>query len=453
MATINSQRLVPTGLKFTKIESTGYTIYKNAIVTPEDTEFFLSWLSKSKTFQIQWRSRGRLAPAAAALVDSTGADVWQDWSDWQGSDLSTDTYYSLGSEIEALSEDMKVLISEPFEFEFDYSQVDAYQYEFRVRGYDTYTAEASEWGFLSCYVFFEPQIQISATPTSDGLAEINITSDWQRGYNSFAFFRNQKTIAQGIQLADDFSLSLTDRSAILDDQLNYSRYLGYTTDNVSLSVLNGNYFIDLEPYQPQDPPALPTLEVNANIDEIVVTFEGTYDSASAWIEWQDVENFSANFEVIKNGTNWELTLPQPPLDVEISISVSVVLNGKWAIAQAQAYVNSQGRFVFGNSEQSFVFRLDPVISITHAPAVEIVETANNYVSRFGNTTKTTLDFSCSVVKNFEIQPKDLSALYQPRNWVFRGPNGFRKNVALTKIALSEPIGQSRSLSMQMTEVL
>lgn len=423
----------------------------------------IQFRSKYKTFQVQWRLRRRLTPASVeALPDtdtrknSTGADVWEEWPDmWSGDDIDNEAAHLVA---DLTYSDGNVICKADFSTPYDHSDYDLWEVQIRVRAWDSYTLNVSEWGYRTLRVAFLPTIStLSAAPVAGGGATLTVDTDWQR---SDLTARLKLYSGQTVQVEDvgpDFTLDIP--AADVSDGKARIKSLAIGTVDVARVTTIREREVTLS-----DEPATTLPDPSITWDGMTATLTSTgddYASVNAAAVWEDARGIphSETIEASHNGTTWTLELDSPPYDIPITWRISVVgSNGTYKTVTETRTLESHGCYTWTyQGEVMLSLRLGVEAQHSVSPEGDSIKLAGAElpISRHGvGATRTIETKGYLLIRDNQDYLPELEQLREPHDWVYRAPGGERCKVIVTSYQYSRSTGRSGQLevTIDMSEV-
>lgn len=432
------------------------------------SSFKMCWTCPHLTYQLQYRTRRRLSPPyATTLGHAAGEEVWEEWGEWQGHDLS-----DVKSDTEKLSWGNLNVTSASFDFGYDFSQFDRIEYQVRVRAFDEKSFKCSEWGYGELAVTYAPIADVvSAIRQPNGDVLLSVESNWLRGGNRFSLTnlrrddRYARAVDGAVRLTNvEPAFEATVPAAMVGDAKRiYATLRFYTSDN---SVSNGfaRQWFDIGENTPPDTIAEPIVTVEdmepyvfVNIMSEGTDYEAVYVTASYTDALGKQEIIEA--EAVNGGFLWSAFIDAPPYDVPVTYTVAVVNGDGWTSKSVEHVTESNGRCTWSDEDYAVSLVFDLEVKSSFSLFTEVVDTtAGEAVARFGRGGSRTLSVEGTLlapsIAEGAWRPA-LEALRTPRTWVYRKPGGERYKVVITATSDSEAKGtidRVVSASISMREV-
>ncbi len=464
MAQVTTEYAVPTAIAWAKPDARSYG--SQAELAKGSAKARLRWSSNSKTFQVQWRRRGRLSPAAVdALPDSdsrknsVGAEVWDEWPDeWEGCDLATEGHLDVS---DTTRDNGAVMMNDYIEFPDRFAERDFWEVQVRVRAWDSYTYKVSNWCYDTLEVAYVPEVtSISASRNADGTFRFDVESDWQRDGNSLYWMLDQRPYPRysvpdlGKRWDYDFPVGVaaTDATSI---RLRYLHVV--TCDGATVSRKSTVPIAEHTPATIDAPTVTAEPDGSGGLAVSITSETVPYDSVAAWYEWTDEygDHRAGQLDVEGSGSEWLANVECPPFDVDIDIRVSVTKDGEWRTVAASASVPSNGLTVWSWEDETFSLYFNPEISYSYSADAESVKLDGDQlpVSRHGTGGTRTISASGTL---YELSDRDwlpeLQRLCADHDWMLRAPGGARHRVMVKSVTHSRTPGHAVDVSVDMDEV-
>lgn len=424
---------------------------------------YITWSSACKTFQVQWRVRRRYSPAKALAVSPSGAEVWEEWGEWQGSDLSEDVA------IDAVCPYGNVwYLNQPFSFDYDFSEYDRHEYQVRVRVIDESSLLCSEWAYATLDVTFRPSWRFSHVErNAEGIGigfECDNPGPIQAGVTKIAYTDGTTVwseIGQKVQWLPEgggvISMPVTVKKTTTHLLL-WGRV--YLQNGVTVTILS-NQKVAIGAHVDDEEITAPSVSFDDADDATVLTIaDAGYSNVFASAEWTDAYGDVHTEQLDVTGA-WEARFPAPPYGVEVIYRVSVVGEGGWRVSEFIRTVEARGRMSFIDGDDYVELLYDTSWKADSSLEGEAVRCAGRAkpVARYGKgaTTKVTaqgtLLFSrASAARTASAWLPEVQLLRSNRTWIFRNPLGERMNVMINSVAMSSEHSDIITLSISMTEV-
>lgn len=438
------------------------------------TTLYLTWTSSCSTFQVQWRRRRRYSPAKALAVSSSGADVWEEWGEWEGSDLSGDAAIAATNDHGAIW-----ALDEPFEIPYEFSEYDLWEYQVRVRVLDASSLACSEWAYETLRAAFMPQWEYgSATRNADGSVTLEVNHNMTRPCS--------------------FKLGELKSSTTLGAILGITKTIGKMNEKVALPAGGGTVVIpaniigsyksiktpnaQLTSYDAAIVPGVAGLgftvgqvSEDESITAPAATFEDTdlstcvavadagYDNVFVTAEWEDAYG-NPHVESLDVAGAWEAELFAPPYGVEIAYRITAAKGATWRTSTFLRTLNRRWTHMSFVSEdgETVVIRYKTTRKVTASVEGEAVKCAGrkNPVARHG------MGGASKIVAEGKILDPmysaggawlpDIEKLRSNKTWIYRDPEGRRMRVMVKSVATSSQTTSGPrgivDVSISMTEV-
>ena len=467
---VTDEYSIPTNLRWGIWGNTSAQVSGTAVISENVTSWQFGFQSQYKTFQVQYRYRSRYSPAASAAVEQTASEVWTEWGDWTWAGGATDGTSPTKST--TTKKQGYHVLSDNFDFAFDYSTYDAYEYEFRVRGFNEPNDAVSEWAYETLFVRFRPNIPVTAELVSEGVA-VTIATDWQRGGKAVVqryVGKKRPCVTETVSATSDTSdvtvtvpndaiAGLTESSTeIYVDRVSY-----YPTGGEWNQVRNSVTFTAHE-----NPSTIPVPQIF--VAEETVEVVGTFDNVFVSIAWTDDEDNSfsglVSMEQVDE-TSWYGLMTAPPYDVPITIRVVGVADGDWLQTSANATIASNGRYTWTNDTGEASVRLrsdDSAHSWSEELSCETNKAlgARRPISTYETGGERSISFSGNVMLNkwefanakfTQASHSELLKVlrHEGDSW-YRTPGGGRYRVAIKSFSVTA-YSNYEDVSVEMSEVL
>lgn len=469
MAQVTSKYAAPSSIRWDydgDIGSGGWYSL-TAAVPPGGKDLYITWHSPYKTFQAQWRERRRLSPANPLGVSPSGATVWEEWGEWQGSNLSED------ASIEVVNPygDIRYLMA-PLHFDYDFAEYDRYEYQVRVRVIDEPTLLCSEWSYETLIVAFQPQWNYgSATRNADGSVSVEVEHNMMRPCTFKMGDLKSSTILGAIlgitktigRMSERVVLPAGSGTVVIPASIIGSyKTVGTPNaqitsyDNVSYGGAGSSFTVGQVDHD--ETIAAPSVTFkDADIYTAVTIADAGYDNVFVTAEWEDVYG-NPHVEPLDVLGTWEAEFIAPPYGVEVIYRVTVVSDGKWRTSTFIRTVEAKGRMSFTDSDEyvellyGTSWRTDSSLegeSIRCAgrekPVARYGEGSTNKIAAQGTLLSKRVDASGAWLPEVRLL-KSNSA------WLFRNPLGERMKVMVNSVATSSEHPDIITLFVSMTEV-
>ena len=436
------------------------------------TTLYARWSSQYKSFQVQWRVSTRMSPATAEAEGYTvGGEVWTDWGDWEGNDITQD----VATASKRNSGGTASVMTEGFTFGYAFDKYDKREYQFRVRAFDTSSHLCSEWGYGTVTVVYKPRLTgYSCTLNSDGSASLTLQSNWTRGASidmgSFfaadgSFIRGQDVRAETSD--DGGDITCTVPAKYVSDGHIYVQLTRYVTCDQAWSygdeLPTSGDLIDFTVGHADPTKAItePTFADGGDgVWQATVTVTGSgYTNVLGWARWTDWTGAPATAElaVTKNSTKkWTLALASPPFGVPITVSAACIVDGEFIVRTHELtvdYPNCVWTEAGATSGAYIELMYDQELGIDFDTGAETVQLAGDTLptSRYSRACPRSISISGNALPSQQARSA-WEPLREPHDWLFRTPDGLRARVALTSLALSEDNRHITGVSAKMEEV-
>lgn len=474
MATLYAGYAVPSSIAWvdgdSDAASRSFVTSSRASVRSGGSSFKVHFVCRHYTYQYQYRVRRRYSPAYAFSLglDGTGAEVWEDWGEWRGNDLSDEK-----SKTTRLDWGKVNLIDEVFDFGYDFSQYDKIEYQFRIRAFDEPTHQCSEWGYQTLSVIYEPIAEIkSAVRQANGDVLLSVESNWLRGGNRFTLKNTSKEknpppyISQkAINLTgvpSDFEVTVP-YSMVRDASRVYAYLAFWTSDNSSSWGFAERWF-DVGEHEAPD--AVPEPSVSFEDDGIGTTVEvmsgdGAYSNVFVSASWEDPSGKTSlvELDMENDGGSWVACFDAAPFDVPVTYRVAVVNSDGWAYKTVEHTTPSGGQHVWSHEGEHVALMFNVDHSSTFSPeGVAVKTTRERPVARFGIGGSHELSVS-GVILHPSLADgtwrSDVAKLRRNHTWTYRKPGGEVCKVLVKSVSDSVSYKNTEmivSVSVSMTEV-
>ena len=445
-----------------------------------ENTFYFSFLPSQtyKTFQLQYRFKKRYSPSNAQTqqFDTSGAEVWTDWSEWTNEDGSTGDIADAASNV-VLSE-INGSNSATWQKAFNHlysaiSSYDKFLYQFRVRVYNAAANTCGAWTVCDAPLCYAPAITGYSVErisnTSGWIAKFQ--TNWQRNNLQIeiknpctSIGRDSTRKCPPITTIDkytdtgDIQFQLPARVvvgqeevyfrdsclSIYEDGKVYSRYLGTSTPP---HIGVRGHFKCKEHVNPETI-AIPTISYDTGNQQLyceVTSTGAAYDDVNCAIEWTSpagvkrIEEYTMAANDDK--TKWTFTIEQPPLDIGMRIYATVIKSGDWLRTMSGAVVvPSDGLVCFDSSLQgSTRLKYNQSITLNDEIAGETIDVVGrDYpVSRYGGVQSKTLKIDAQMLNSSltggDGWKGDLEKLTSQCDWILRIPGGEKYRVFIESL--------------------
>lgn len=441
-----------------------------ANVSATKTTLYLTWQSTCYTFQAQWRRRRRYSPASAAAISLSGATLWEDWGEWEGSNLSED----LAIDVTIPYGQMRYLTA-PFEVPYDFSEYDLWEYQVRVRVIDEPSLLCSEWSYETLKVAFLPQWSYgSATRNADGSVTVEIlhnmtrpctfrmgdlkVGDTVKNTKTIGRMNEKVTIPAGGGTINIPASIIGSYKKVKTPSAELTSY-----DNASRGGAGSYFTVDQASDDEGITAPVVTFE-DSDLSTRVAVEDAGYDNVFVTAEWNDAAYGDRHFEPLEVSEGWEAEFVAPPYNTEIVYHVTVVRGGSWRTSTFVRTLDRKFRHMSFVNEygESVILRYKTMRKVTASVEGEAVKCAGrkNPVARYG----------IGGVMKIAAEGKILDPMYSAGGawlpeveklrsnepWVYRDPEGRRMRVMVKTVTTSSQTASGPrgvvDVSISMTEV-
>lgn len=476
MAVLTDKYALPSQIQWA-VDPTGTAITHTAtaLEVPEaGRNGAIMWSSKYKTFQVQWRDRKRYAPAAAILLDETGADVWTEFPEtWQGADIDSDS----ASTVTVCTGNDRRLAAEAFSY--DITTYDLIERQVRVRVFNEPDLTCSDWVYATIPVRYSPTMTLSSCEESPEGCTVTLDTGWPRGASSIQTGLYAKQFSETAttqidrgpyQRADGSASNLVTwtepQSHIVtykDDPVVMCDLQALTSDGAS--IVNGlqrfaNKSLFFVGAHTPGSISEPTVDLQASEQDLAITVTPSgadWDSVQAVVAWVDGMGHSGQVDATvmsHSGGQWLLYAFAPPFDVELEVRVSVQTGSAWRAVTETITVPSRGMASFCHPDcWEIAIEYDVEHSQSIEPVAETVQLADGRtVQRRGLGSLRTFDVAGRYITDDWWQ-SHFEPLHQLTGWVLRLPEGVRCPVGIEQVTIgSDAAAKLRAISVQCVEV-
>ena len=464
MAQVTNKYGIPTSIYWETDQVPGNNRAANtrhAGITRSRTTLYVTWYSPCVTFQAQWRRRRRYSPAKALAVSLTGADVWEEWGEWEGSDLSED------AAVIPLNPMVNYRVLDvPFEIPYDFSEYDRYEYQVRVRVIDEPSLLCSEWAYETLVASFEPEWSFGdVTRRADGGLDAEIVCNSLRPFQ-FKLGRvrkNYKTVGswnEWVSLpAGGGAVSIPASAVGAYDEVD-AGYANIKTYDGRLVFGQDDYLVVGQAPDDETITAPVVAFEDTNLSTRATVEDAGYDNVFVTAQWEDAYG-NPHVESLEVTGAWEAAFPAPAYGVEITYFVTTVVGGKWRTSTFIRTFDGKGRMSFANGEDYVELMYDTSWKADASLEGEYVKCAGREkpVARHGEgaTNKVTaqgtlLSSRATGTRASSAWLPEVQLLKSNRTWLYRSPLGERMNVMVNSVATSSEHPDIITLSISMTEV-
>ena len=479
MGTLDSSYEIPTSINWarTNITKTGASTSAGCQLSYGGTAArYISWQSPYRTFQVQYRYRRRLAPTNPSFEENTNdLEQWTEYSEWAGmtEDVATVDMGSLNN----------YMCWWPNEFSWDYdiSNYTYWEYQVRVRPFDTKKLTYGNWAEGTLSVSFCPTAEfVSGYMNEEGGLAVNYTTNWPLDGNRVTHGR-VSTSSKILYSSSNRVLNLpgTSGAFVLDkdiiggvdltgETVTFKTF--YFTNSDGASTMYSSVSVEVVSAEEEEATiGTPTIVASENPDGSITVMVIAPSGASSVTSWSlsasytstDGVETSLSTTLLSEGdtqTTW--ILYAPPLDVPITITAFLSVRSRSGLsfivrASTVITVSSSGSICLTNAEDgsSVEILYNPEWSDSYTPNVEVGDAIAGrtlppvYIGEGGTRT---------IKISGYIQTADLLDIQQvlnvPARWIMRAPKGVRREGTITSTSFdcSYDSGMS-SVSISMTE--
>ena len=436
-----------------------------------------------KTFQIQYRLKKRYSPsnAVAQRLDTSGAEVWTDWSEWTNEDGSTGDIADAASNVKVETPSyVPSYATWQLTFEHPYSGIttfDKFLYQFRVRVYNAAANTCGTWTVCDVALNYVPAITgYEVKQVGSSMWRVAFNTNWQRDnlriqvsnsctsngkvsgktyspiilykglpdsktttIGDFWFYLSGSIVSNGI-LTTYFNNS---ELYAYEDGKRYHRWLG--TEPPSTTGVHGIFTRGTHTEAAIADPKLSYDSLNQQLTCIVTSTGAAYDDVNCSIVWTSptkkecIEEYTMAVNSAK--TQWTFTVENPPLDTNMAVRITPIVDGDWkAWEYKNIVVPSNGLVCFNNSFQgSACLKYNQSITLNDEIAGETIDVVGrDYpISRYGGSQSKTLKIDAQMLNSSltggDGWKGDLEKLTSQCDWILRIPGGEKYRVFIESL--------------------
>ena len=438
-----------------------------------NTFYFTFYRSEGlKQFQIMYRYKKRYAPANAAVstLDTSGADVWTDWSTWE---TETGTQDDPGEEVASINITGDLVVWKK-ELAHTYSEINDFDkviYQFRARAYNSALNECGQWYVCDLAVTYPPAITgYSCTHEIIGGTEgmrVGIRTNYQRPVKltlkkSSYDPTNEYIVRETSSTPDIDLISFTLPSIYINStsaDFLYSVLADANDANccrwcatITPSYKNRRYWYSFVFSESHVEPTLPEPKVEYDASNQQITFyvkssntsPTTYDTVQGSIQWEDANTNKASileldFSYDKTTSKWSATALKPPLDLPLTLKLAVITDDYMTRQYTNIIVPSNGLLCFDGDLGSVRLKYNQSISTGDTIAGETIECVGREfpISRYGGVLSREIKLEATML-NSDILGGDgwksnVEPLSGQADWILRIPGGEKYRVMITSL--------------------
>lgn len=423
-------------------------------------------------FQIMYRYRKRYTPSAAAALDSSGSDVWTDWSEWAtekgtqadpGEEVATVKFGSALTGTGAMSTTWQKALAHT------YSEGDTYDcvaYQFRVRVYNAVQNTCGAWTVFSLNVRWVPAITgLTVTKRSDGGFNVAVQTNAQRNVRANVYSAQYYDAADGGRYRSIWGVGTVVNKQALPDGMAFTIPAAAVKNNkayferswiglaesydttarfLSCQVPSWNnppcVFIPQTHTEPTLPAPVITTDTDGQSLQVCVKSSGeNYTDVQGSAQWTDLRGVQRTEELAftwdSTAGKWTANEWLPPLDVEMKLHIAVV-GDDWALHTKTVTIPSDGLICFDRTltqdrSQTVRLKYNQSVSTGDEVAGETVECVGRDfpISRYGGPLSRTIKIDASYLNPARQNvggdgwKNSIECLTQPNDWVLRIPGG------------------------------
>lgn len=465
MSTLSNTQFAPSNLQWWQNGAgTGTTV---SVKDNDTRSLYFAFDTGHTAYQLQYRTRRRWTPAECDAAGEGSYDVWDDWSDWQGSDLTQDT--ALFRRADVSTEDYTVIVDiSGYNFAGKFGKMvdgDKYQVDLRVRTFNTTRAWHSKWANAILNVIFEPEPTLQVSVNANGTLACTFTDNWQReawindmrvldyysaDYSSSVmsyiygrYWLDNKTDTFSTLRARDFKARVGRTYAV--------RYCYQTADG-----LNSLQYREVKFTRTGGTPSgitEPIVSVSTtSTNSIQVDITGSYNAIYGTVSFTTAQGVEV-IDALDFGSSQSTTYLYPPLGREMTFTVSGTKSGQYVTTTTTYTISAKDKAhngawwnYEGECVRAYLKESGDAVDDDYTLEADTIKTIGRQrpISRYGTGGTRSLKASCVFLRG-ELESQNpeyaeswaLERLHAKHSWVFRTSTGRWHRVMVTSISITD----------------